>query len=31
MEKSSNESTDWIPKPFQGASKSIAKDAIKNR
>jgi ribose 5-phosphate isomerase A len=31
MEKSSNESTDWIPKPFQGASKSIAKDAIKKQ
>jgi ribose 5-phosphate isomerase A len=28
MHKSSNEPTDWIPEPFQDASKGIAKDAL---
>jgi ribose 5-phosphate isomerase A len=31
MEKSSYESTDWIPKDFQKASKGIANDAIKKQ
>lgn len=28
MHKSSNEPTDWIPEPFQDASKGIAKDVL---